>query len=168
MKKILCLILGLVLSSSVFSLTYEARIGLSNDFLEEDALYFNIGLDIYGEQKNILQPGIGFIFADFVGDTDDSNVKTGLDTRFDRFPIFGIAKFNLLGVGDGIIFLKAFGGWQFISKDNVDGGPYYGYGLGLDLSNISIEYYVTKENIEVNGVEHNNTFGTIGFGYYYR
>ena len=161
---------------NVFGFTYwnkyicsylRSKIGLSNDFLEQDALYFNIGLDVYGEQRSILQPGIGVIIADFVGDTNDSNIDTGLSTRFDSLPVFGIAKFNLLGVGDSVFFLKAFGGWQFISEENVEGGPYYGYGLGFDISSISVEYFITKETYEINGIENNDTFGTIGVGYYY-
>ena len=167
MKKLYAMFLGLLIGTNIFALTYEAKIGLSNDFLEQDALYFNIGLDVYGEQRSILQPGIGVIFAEFVGDTNDSNIDTGLSTRFDSLPVFGIAKFNLLGVGDSVFFLKAFGGWQFISEEDVKGGPYYGYGLGFDISSISVEYFITKETYEESGIESNNTFGTIGVGYYY-
>ena len=166
MKKLYAMFLGLLIGTNIFALAYEAKIGLSNDFLEQDALYFNIGLDVYGEQRSILQPGIGVIIADFVGDTNDSNIDTGLSTRFDSLPVFGIAKFNLLGVGDSVFFLKAFGGWQFISEENVEGGPYYGYGLGFDISSISVEYFITKETYEINGIENNDTFGTIGVGYY--
>ena len=53
MKKLYAMFLGLLIGTNIFALTYEAKIGLSNDFLEQDALYFNIGLDVYGEQRSI-------------------------------------------------------------------------------------------------------------------
>ena len=168
MKKLYIVVLVIFLTTNIFAYKYEGKMGLSNDFLEQDGLYFNLGLDIYGEQRNIVQPGVGIIFADFVGNTNDSNIETGLSTRFDSLPIFGIAKFNLLGIGDSVFFLKACGPWQFISKQNVEGGPYYGYGLGFDMNSIiSVEYFLTKATYKTNGVEENNTFSTIGFGYYY-
>lgn len=40
MKKLYAMFLGLLIGTNIFALTYEAKIGLSNDFLEQDALYF--------------------------------------------------------------------------------------------------------------------------------
>lgn len=170
MKKIYTLIFSLVLISNIYGLTYEGKLGFSPDFLSDNGLYFNMGLDIYGEQRTIVQPGIGIILAQFSGDTTDGNVEAGISTTFNKLPVFGIAKFNLLGIGSSVFYLKGFGGWQFINDDQIDsnGGLYYGYGLGFDFSSISIEYFLTKESYTLsNGNEHNGSFATIGIGYKY-
>ena len=162
MKKILIAIFSMIISVNAMALTFEGKLGFSSDFLEQDGVYFNMGLDIYGEQRTILQPGIGFLFADFYSADGDSDLST-----LDKLPVYGIAKFNLVDMGGAIFFLKAFGGWQFFDDSNYDGGLYYGYGLGLDVSKISVEYFLTKENYKVNGLEVDNDFGTIAVEYYF-
>jgi len=168
MKKIYGLLLSILLVSSAYGLTYELKAGMSPNFLQNDGLYFNMALDVYGESRSILQPGIGVIFAQFAGDADVGNVDAGVSTTFNKLPVYGIAKFNLLEIGGPVLFLKAFGGWQFINKTNIKskGGLYYGYGGGIDISRVSIEYFITKENYEyTNGTTYDGTFGTVGLGF---
>ena len=167
MKKVYGLILSLFMISSVYGLTYELKAGMSPDFLDNDGLYFNMALDVYGESKSILQPGVGVIFGQFAGDAENGNIDAGVSSTLEKLPVYGIAKFNLLEIGGPVFYLKAFGGWQFINKDYIEskGGLYYGYGAGFDISRISIEYFITKETYELKtGSTHNGSFGTIGLG----
>lgn len=169
MRKIYTIILSVFLMVNAYGLTYELKAGLSPDFLTNDGLYFNVAVEAYGDQLSIVQPGIGVIFAQFAADADaGGDVSAGLSTRFDKLPVYGIARFNLLGIGSSVLFVKGFGGWQFINNDSIKnkGGLYYGYGGGFDISRFSIEYFITKENYEYkSGAVHNGTFGTLGLGF---
>lgn len=168
MKKIFILVLLVFSMSSIYGAVFELKAGFSPDFLENDGIYFNIALDAYGEQIGVFQPGIGVIFAQFAANADAGNVDAGLSTRFDKLPVYGIAKFNILGIGSSVFFLKGFGGWQFINNDTIKnkGGLYYGYGAGVDISRISIEYFITQESYEYNnGTDYDGNFGTLGVAF---
>lgn len=169
MKKIIAMIFSLTfLSSMAYGLTYEVKAGMSPDFLDNDGVYFNMGLDVYGEAKSIIQPGLGIRFAQFSADAVAGKVDAGVSTTLDKLPVFGIAKFNLLEMGGPVFYLKGFGGWQFINKDYIKstGGLYYGYGAGFDISRVSIEYFITKETYELQtGQTYNGSFATIGLGF---
>ena len=49
MKKVLIAIFSMIISVNAMALTFEGKLGFSSDFLEQDGVYFNMGLDIYGE-----------------------------------------------------------------------------------------------------------------------
>lgn len=168
MKVFYMIILSLVLLTNIYGYTYVVKAGFDSDFLNQDNISFDLGVDVYGESQSIFQPGLGMILAGVNGGANNGNGSAGISTRFDRLPVYGIAKFNLLGIGESIFFLKGFGGYEFITDDTVEGlgGPYYGYGLGLEISRLVVEYYVTKESYTLkSNVDVNNSFGTIGIGF---
>lgn len=167
MRKIYTIILSLVLLTNIYGYTYVVKVGNDSDFLNHDDIYFDLGLDIYGESQSIFQPGLGMIFAGVNGGVNNGNGSSGISTRFDRLPVYGIAKINLPGIGESIFFVKGFGGYEFITDGTVEGlgGLYYGHGLGIEISTLVVEYYITKESYTLkNNVTVNNSFGTIGVG----
>lgn len=160
MKKIL--ILFVLLNISIFAfgtepgdITYEPKIGIQINVVIDNVNLFDfeaakfVNLDVYKRVSGRLDLGLGIQWNEVA--TTKTSGGLPITGTLTRIPVYGVAKFHLAKTFPVNPYIKVLAGYQMMidsDVEGVEGGSYYGAGIGLEMGYVVIDYAYTVESNE--------------------